>query len=132
MPFTNSILILQLSAYPSGGVYVKQPTDIIIHDKKGNRQILITRQMDINADPQLEPVYQPDNEDEERIEAHTSIWELWGDHQDSVGETNLSIKEEERFKLLKQVAEWEGTSIGIGSGGAMLQTSIHMSVAHAE
>ncbi|KAA6378390.1 MAG: hypothetical protein EZS28_026084 [Streblomastix strix] len=170
MPFTNAIRILQLSAYPSGGVYVKQPTDVIIHDVKGNRQIAVTRQMDINADPQLEPVYQPDNEDEESlkyeinkqdseqrrlkrikrrkfmkkkysnlnineysqgIEPHTSIWELWGDHQDTVGETNISIKEKERLKLLKQVAEWDGTSIGIGSGGAMLQTSIHMSVAHA-
>ncbi|KAA6356325.1 MAG: hypothetical protein EZS28_048148, partial [Streblomastix strix] len=30
MPFTNAIRILQLSAYPSGGVYVKQPTDVII------------------------------------------------------------------------------------------------------
>ncbi|KAA6403462.1 MAG: hypothetical protein EZS28_001016 [Streblomastix strix] len=124
MPFTNAIRILQLSAYPSGGVYVKQPTDAIVHDMNGNRQIAVTRQMDINADPQLEPVYQPNNEDDEStnreinkqdseqrkqkrikrrnqmkkkysnlnineysqgIEPHTSIWELWGDHQDTVG-----------------------------------------------
>lgn len=34
------------------------------------------------------------------------------------------------MKKLANIAEWEGTGGGPGSGGALLQTSIHMSVAH--
>ncbi|KAA6385698.1 MAG: hypothetical protein EZS28_018774 [Streblomastix strix] len=46
-------------------------------------------------------------------------------------EQKLFLLEQERYNRLSRIAEWEGTGSGIGSGGAMLQTSIHMSVAHA-
>ncbi|KAA6357598.1 MAG: hypothetical protein EZS28_046875, partial [Streblomastix strix] len=66
------------------------------------------------------------------LKPYTSVWEMWCDMKKKViGEQELSQLEQQRYKRLCGIAEWEGTGGGPGSGGAMLQTSIHMSVAHA-
>ncbi|KAA6353544.1 MAG: hypothetical protein EZS28_050929, partial [Streblomastix strix] len=46
-------------------------------------------------------------------------------------EEQLELIEQQRYKRISNVAEWESIGMRPGSGGVLHQTSIHMSVAHA-